>query len=359
MRGLYVLRYHRNSQLALRLVSIARRRYEAKRGGSFYASGPVSAIRARVCAGFGRIAGARKEEAGYRLVVINGRKEGRGRGSEVLRNPRPLEVRFLNVERSLPDPIDWRLECWPDALQLWRFHLHYHEFLLDIVADGTEVAFQRAWDVVEQWIENNRLSDPRVLLDAWHPYCISRRLPVWVCLWTTTPPEEPLRQRVLDRLWMQARYLANHLERDLGGNHLLENLRALILAGCFLDCPEAADWRRRAAGLLRKELAEQLLPHGEHFERSPMYHAAMLEAMLDIRDAAEELMPEIAVLAAEAAGRMGTFLQRCCIRTEKFPCWEIRALERALAAGLLERVATCGRNAWGSGRRGGGVGAGW
>ena len=309
-RGWYLVRYHRASQLMRRVVSIARRRYEAKRGGGFYASGPVGKTRARACAGFERIARARKEEAGYRLRGIHGSEECRGGTREVFGDSfPPLTVRFLNVRHSLPDPIDWRLECWPEASQLWRFHLHYHEFLLDAAADGTEVALRGAWDVVEQWIENNRLSDPRVLFDAWHPYCISRRLPVWICLWTTSPPDEPLRKQVLDSLWMQARYLAGHLERDLGGNHLLENLRALILAGCFLDCPEAEGWRHLAGRFLRDELAEQILPHGEHFERSPMYHAAMLDAVLDIRDAAGELMLETAALAAESAEKMGGFLR--------------------------------------------------
>lgn len=36
-----------------------------------------------------------------------------------------------------------------------------------------------------------------------------------------------------------ANFLADHLERDLGGNHLLENLRGLALTGAFLDGPDS------------------------------------------------------------------------------------------------------------------------
>ena len=33
---------------------------------------------------------------------------------------------------------------------------------------------------------------------------------------------------------------------------------------------------------MRREFAEQVLPDGGHFERSPMYHAAFVEDVLDI-----------------------------------------------------------------------------
>ena len=87
----------------------------------------------------------------------------------------------------------------------------------------------------------------------------------------------------------QATFLERHLEWDIGGNHLLENARALLLAGAMLDGPDADRWLRKGADLLRSQLAEQLLPHGEHFERSPMYHARMLEVVLDARDATIDL----------------------------------------------------------------------
>ena len=322
-RGWYILRYHRPSQLAARLLSIVRRRYEAACGAGRDAPAPASLPTVRHHAGLERIARARLES----------------RAAEAAAADRLLEGRycFLHVERELPDPIDWRLECWPDAPHLWRFHLHYHEFLLDLAAEGH---FGRAWEIVCQWIENNPLRDPRVRLDAWHPYCISRRLPVWISLWTASPPGGQLRGRILAGMQLQADDLANHLERDLGGNHLLENLRALMLAGCFLDGPEAARWREEASRWLRRELAAQILPHSEHFERSPMYHAAMLDAVLDIRDAAEGLVPETARLAAEAAEKMSGFLKAVLHPDGQIPLLGDSCFgETPLPARLLQRAA--------------------
>ena len=299
-RWWYVLRYHRTSQLVMRLVSMARRRLIRVTGARRYARPPNVVLKPRAGDGL---------EAAARQGLIERRGESSASNARAILEGR---FRFLNVERDLPDPVDWRLEYWPQAAHLWRFHLHYHEFLLDLAAEGLAsgdtTCFDRAWDLVSQWIESNPLGDLRVLIDAWHPYCISRRLPAWIELWSACPPPGDLRDRVLGSIFSQARYLEEHLERDLGGNHLLENLRAVLLAGAFLDGPDADRWLAKGARLLGKELAEQVLPHGEHFERSPMYHAGVLEAVLDVRDAVASLVPELGQLCSRAAAKMAAFL---------------------------------------------------
>lgn len=308
----YVLWYHRPSQLALRLVSLARRRLMPLTGVRRHARVPGVDLRPRVDAGIRRMAERRLEASGS--------------GTEALLAGR---YRLLNVERALPDPIDWRLECWPDAPHLWRFHLHYQEYLLDLMAEGQRTGqpkwAQRAWDVVCQWIEANSLGDSRTQADAWHPFCISRRLPVWIALWSSSPPADGLRRRILSSMFCQARFLEDHLERDLGGNHLLENARALVLAGCFLEGEDAARWRRRGARIVQAELGEQILPHGEHFERSPGYHAEMLDAMLDVRDAAGAVMPELADVCSQTAEKMARFLREILHPDADLPllgdCW--------------------------------------
>lgn len=222
--------------------------------------------------------------------------------------------RFLNDERRLADPFDWRMERHPDVDHLWRFHLHSQEYLLDLLALGLPCGHtddgDGAWPLVSRWIDGNRLSDPRALDDAWHPFCISRRLPVWMLLWHAGPPQGTLGEKVLSSMVAQTRFLDGHLERDLGGNHLLENAKALVLAGTFFLGREADRWRRRGMTIVQKELAEQILPHGEHFERSPMYHAHMLEAMLDVRDAVREIAPSRARETDRTARAMAEFLQR-------------------------------------------------
>lgn len=301
MRWWYVVRYYRASQLAMRLVRLLQRK--SIRMGAGRRDVGLSRVvpRPRGDPGLASLARRKLAERGLRDSALSARDLLEGR------------YRFLNVERTLPDPIDWRLDGWPEAAPLWRFHLHYHEFLLDLAADGREegerAGFDRAWEITAQWIESNRPSDSRAVMDAWHPYCISRRLPVWIYLWSVSPPGGELHDRVLRSMLSQGRYLERHLEWDVRGNHLLENAKALALAGAFLDGPDPDRWLGKAARILRKELAEQILTHGEHFERSPMYHALMLEALLDVRDGVGAVMPDLARLCRETGERMAAFLR--------------------------------------------------
>ncbi|MFH1920996.1 MAG: alginate lyase family protein [Planctomycetota bacterium] len=301
VRWWYIFRYYRMSQLAMRLVSMVQRGFVRMTGGGRYARPPKVVPKPREHPGFASLARGKLSERRARNSALNVRGILEGR------------YRFLNSERALPDPVDWRLESWPEAPRLWRFHLHYHEFLLDLAAEGARhddrTLFDRAWDLVAQWIDSNRPSDGRVFIDAWHPYCISRRLPVWLHLWVTSPPARELGNAVLSSIFSQALYLERHLEWDVRGNHLLENARAMVLIGAFLDGPDAERWLLKGARILRKELAKQLLPHGEHFERSPMYHAQMLEAVLDVRDAVAEIMPHVARSCEKTALKMADFLR--------------------------------------------------
>src|SRR5699024_4625726 len=45
---------------------------------------------------------------------------------------------------------------------------------------------------------------------------------------------------------------------------------------------EADKWLAKGLALIRRELDEQVLPDGGHFERSPMYHCILLEDLLDL-----------------------------------------------------------------------------
>jgi uncharacterized heparinase superfamily protein len=221
---------------------------------------------------------------------------------------------FLNIERRLLPPVDWRLECWPEAPHLWRFVLHFQEALLDLTAcavhDDNSTCSDYAWQLVQQWIDGNKLTDPRVLCDAWHPYCISRRLPVWIQLCITPHRQFPERDYILNSIYWQARYLEAHLEWDVRGNHLLENVRALAYAGAFLSGRDADRWLRQTAQIFRGEILQQVLPHGEHFERSPMYHARAIEVLVDIRDVLAIFAPELAQAGRETTGQMAYFLRQ-------------------------------------------------
>ncbi len=88
----------------------------------------------------------------------------------------------------------------------------------------------------------------------------------------------------LDSLADQVRVLERRLEFHLLGNHLLANAKALVFAGFFFEGPDAQRWLYRGRTILDSELPEQVLPDGGHFERSPMYHAIILEDLLDLEN---------------------------------------------------------------------------
>src|SRR5262249_27620124 len=69
---------------------------------------------------------------------------------------------------------------------------------------------------------------------------------------------------------------------DLLANHLLRDAAGLAWAGRFFAEPEAARWLRTATRLAAEQAAEQVLPDGGHFERSPMYHLHVMEDFLTL-----------------------------------------------------------------------------
>jgi hypothetical protein len=71
--------------------------------------------------------------------------------------------------------------------------------------------------------------------------------------------------------------LENNLEYHLLGNHLLENIFALFVSGHFIKNKNLI---KKANILLRKELDEQILKDGAHYECSPMYHSLMLSKLI-------------------------------------------------------------------------------
>jgi uncharacterized heparinase superfamily protein len=72
--------------------------------------------------------------------------------------------------------------------------------------------------------------------------------------------------------------LSGSLEYHLLGNHLLENAFALYIGGIVTGQEQ---FTRKARRLLVRQLREQILNDGMHFERSPMYHLIILERLLD------------------------------------------------------------------------------
>ena len=181
----------------------------------------------------------------------------------------PERFRFLNVERCIVGPSDWNRANWS---KLWLYNAHYFD---DLAA--ADAAARTGWHraIVGRWIIEN----PPGQGVGWEPYPTSLRIVNWV-KWTLAG--NALDDAARQSLAVQTRLLRKRLEMHLLGNHLWANAKALVFAGTFFDGAEAEAWRVKGLTLLRRELPEQILPDGGHFERSPMYHAIMLEDVLDL-----------------------------------------------------------------------------
>jgi len=168
---------------------------------------------------------------------------------------------------------------WDDPARsaLWRYHGHYFD---DLRANGAEQRVEWNRALIQRWIDEVQPG----LGVGWDPYPTSLRIVNWVRFGLGT---ERLTAAARHSLAVQARLLRRRLEHHLLGNHLLANAKALIFAGVYFSGPEAEEWLRKGVALLDRELREQVLADGGHFERSPMYHALVLEDLLDVLALAE------------------------------------------------------------------------
>ena len=145
------------------------------------------------------------------------------------------------------------------------------------------------------WIANHRSGPARV---GWEAYPTSLRLTNWCTLFfgryrTGTLADEELRETLWASLCEQADHLQRNVEWHLLGNHLLENAIALTLAESCFKHPVAESWFRKGREILERQLPEQILDDGGHFERSPMYQSRVLYALLLLSEAGDRLLTKL------------------------------------------------------------------
>ncbi len=181
----------------------------------------------------------------------------------------PSRFRYLNVERDVELSRTWEDPAWE---RLWTYNLHYFDDL-----NARDAAERRAWHakLIERWIAVH----PPGQGTPWEAFPLSLRLVNWT-KWALS--RNTLQPAAVHSLAVQTRYLTKRLEYHLLGNHLLSNAKALVFAGWYFDGPEADRWAAKGLAILSRQLPEQILADGGHFERSPMYHSLVLEDLLDL-----------------------------------------------------------------------------
>jgi uncharacterized heparinase superfamily protein len=180
-------------------------------------------------------------------------------------------ARFLEVERNVQDPEDW---CNERPGMLWLYNLHYFDDLMS-PTDGD----QERRNLQEQWMLRWILQNSQGSKPGWDPYPTALRLVNWV---RASLEGFELSAAALDSMALQAQHLSKRLEYHLLANHLLADAKGLIFAGLFLQGAAADRWFKIGMRLAKKEIREQILADGGHYERSPMYNGVIHEDLLDL-----------------------------------------------------------------------------
>ena len=181
----------------------------------------------------------------------------------------PQQFTFLNREGAVEQSGDWNAT---ERDKLWLYNLHYFDDLNAAQANQRTV-WHRA--LIARWIADNSPGQG----NGWEPYPTSLRIVNWL-KWALYG--NALEAQWVQSLAVQTRWLRKHLEWHLLGNHLFANAKALVFAGALFSGPEADEWFARGLAILEREVPEQILMDGGHFERSPMYHAIILGDLLDL-----------------------------------------------------------------------------
>jgi uncharacterized heparinase superfamily protein len=183
-------------------------------------------------------------------------------------------------EQDSRDPADWEQADWEQASapQLWRFHLHYWDWAWGLAAEadraGARALFATLW---RSW--HGAVTAGRG--DAWLPYPAALRAWSFCGLHHDLVAGGEIEKPFIAGLAAHAGFLRRHVESDVGGNHLIKNLKALAgLAVFFADDRLLA----RALSRLSGQLAVQVLPDGGHYERAPAYHCQVLADLIDVAD---------------------------------------------------------------------------
>ncbi|MDZ7898011.1 MAG: alginate lyase family protein [Arcicella sp.] len=171
---------------------------------------------------------------------------------------------FLNQSQIFSDnKINWNDE--KTFGKLWAYNLNYFDFLnQENITKGEGLALIQAY-----------IREGQNLKTGFESYPISLRGINWIKFLS----KYQIQDIEIDGFLM-AQYirLVDNLEYHVMANHLLENAFSLLFGGYYFRNQELL---KVANKIFQKELPEQILADGGHFERSPMYHQIILFRLLD------------------------------------------------------------------------------
>ena len=175
------------------------------------------------------------------------------------------EFTFLNLKKKFTNGIDWGFQ---EHGRLWNYNLQYFNYLHQ---SGLDDSLKKKWlREIGEWLKDGRLKP--------EPYPVSLRVMNVVRYLSEKNDNDT---EIINDIHSQLNYLNENLEYQLLGNHLLENAFALLMGSSFFEIKK---WEEKAKKIFYKELDEQILNDGGHFELSPMYHQIIFFRMLELID---------------------------------------------------------------------------
>jgi hypothetical protein len=178
--------------------------------------------------------------------------------------PEQNRFKFLNQSQTfLIHQINWNDE--KTYGKLWAYNLNYFDFLNQENITQTE-----GLSLIQAYIQ-----EASNLTIGFEPYPMSLRGINWIKFLSKYQVQN---DQIDTFLMAQYVRLSDNLEYHLMANHLLENAFSLLFGAYYFRNQYFFDVANK---IFQKELPEQILDDGGHFERSPMYHQMMLFRILD------------------------------------------------------------------------------
>lgn len=170
--------------------------------------------------------------------------------------------KFLNRERKFKKKIDWNYNKYG---KLWSYNLNYFNFL-----NQKNINLKTGLKLINDYID-----DSDKIKVGFEPYPMSLRGINWIKFLSKHKIKET---RIDNFLFHNYNLLSKNIEYHILGNHILENAFSLFFASCYFKNEK---FYKISEKLIFKELNEQILDDGAHFELSPMYHQIILYRILD------------------------------------------------------------------------------
>jgi len=191
---------------------------------------------------------------------------------------------------------------------LAMYGIHSFEFLWHLCLAYLQSPNNKYAEFAKLWIKDWIKSNPIGKTVGWDPYPTSYRIRYWclaIYLWKWNDKE------ILDSLAIQTKWLSKSIEYHLKANHVIQNLAGIIISSATFF-PELLP---KFLNELEKEVKEQILEDGGHYERCPMYHLHVLIDLLMVM-AVLNNPPEY---LKGAVSKMTCFLQNMTLSDGEIP----------------------------------------